>query len=130
MTKTKKCRTFKIFGSHGAVTIDGSGKVLNVDSYDRANPAYEDIASFDVQEYMDHYGVMEDTDILLIGFWTDCGKYVVPDEDRRYGWRGSVGADLVRLCESALAGERGWEKKMSKELKKARIAFHADLRIL
>ena len=67
-----------VSGSYGTLLVDATtGIVLqyNMDELD----SYADIVKFDVAEYAAYNGGMDDTDISLIGFWTDKGEYVPPD---------------------------------------------------
>ena len=44
---------------------------------------YPGIARFDIDEYRETYGVVEDTDILDIGYWTHSGLYEPAEPDFR-----------------------------------------------
>lgn len=86
-----------IAGSHGELLVSETGEVLQ---YQRARvgelwengvlqpptpptDSYEDIRAFDIAEYIQWWGEMDDTDILLIGYWTIDGNYTPPEEDAR-----------------------------------------------
>ncbi len=79
--------TILISGSYGHLTVDKeSGKVLNyLIEIGATGEEYADIERFDLEEYSKYYGKVEDTDIILIGFWTKDGNYEgVIDAERQY----------------------------------------------
>ena len=67
-----------VSGSYGTLLVDATtGIVLQCQ-----NDMYSAIVKFDIAEYAAYNGGMDDTDIVLIGFWTDNGKYVPPIRHR------------------------------------------------
>jgi len=85
---------YQITGSYGMLIVDDIGKVVecrdNADATDEDN--YRDIARVDVDEYAKHYGQMESTDILDIGYWNADGLYEPPEPD----FRTTVAADTKK----------------------------------
>jgi hypothetical protein len=86
-------REFNVTGNYGTLYADKATGLVTCyvgdgcDSNDAEGTAgYENIVRFDVDEYRKHYGEVQDTDILLIGFWyTEGGveKYAEPEHDYR-----------------------------------------------
>lgn len=75
-----------VYGSYGHLVVDeATGNVLEYVREDGATNEYADIVRFDLAEYAEYNGGLDDTDIVLIGFWTDAGKYCQPDYDDRKG---------------------------------------------
>lgn len=73
-------KTFKVDGSYGTLTIDDSGAILKRENEpeDDEESGYDNIERFDVQEYIQYNGRLDDTDILLIGYWNKDGSYEPP----------------------------------------------------
>lgn len=63
-------------GSHGSISYDKTGAVVGGDGY-------SDITRVDVAEYISYNGELDDTDILLIGYWTKDGNYEPPCHEHR-----------------------------------------------
>jgi hypothetical protein len=78
-----------VAGSYGTLLVDdATGNVLqyqnepnNVD--EGTPPDYRTIVRFDVAEYAEYNGGMDDTDILLIGYWLEDGTYEPPVHEER-----------------------------------------------
>lgn len=76
-----------VAGSYGTLLVDDvTGKVLQYQyCTDADSQEYADIVRIDVLEYCEYNGGMDDTDITLVGFWTEKGDYVPPDyTDRKH----------------------------------------------
>lgn len=78
-----------VAGSYGTLLVDDeTGMVLQYETVEGsgdAMQAYADIVRIDVLEYCEYNGGMDDTDITLVGFWTEKGDYVTPDyTDRKH----------------------------------------------
>lgn len=81
-----------VVGSYGTLLIDdATGNVLQYqnepDNVGDGGGDYRDIVRFDVAEYVQWNGKVDDTDILLIGFWLEDGTYE-PAEDHYRNSRG------------------------------------------
>lgn len=78
-------KTYSVTGSWGTLVVDVGGHVIEVLDNEDADEDnnYHDIAQVDVVEYAQHYGRMEDTDILLIGYWDSNGAYEEPEHSHR-----------------------------------------------
>jgi hypothetical protein len=75
-------KQYTAFGSHGHITYDATGLV--VDRYHNGSDEdYGDVARVDVAEYLAYNGELDDTDVLLIGWWTTDGKYEPPCQEHR-----------------------------------------------
>lgn len=74
--------TYTIQGSYGTFTVNEQGEILQIE-FDEDPGNYGDIVSFDTKEYIEHYGQMNDTDILLIGYTTKDGRYEPPVDEQR-----------------------------------------------
>jgi len=76
--------TYNVNGSHGTLVVDGAtGNVLQYLRNTATDVQYDNIAKFDIPEYVEYNGGMDDTDILLIGYWTKDGKYEPPVYEER-----------------------------------------------
>lgn len=72
-----------VTGSYGTLLVDdATGDVLQYDGGGDCDE-YKDIVRFDVAEYVEYNGGMDDTDILLIGYWTKDGVYEPPVHEER-----------------------------------------------
>ncbi len=77
-------KTFTISGSYGTFTINDAGQVLSlIDRPEEDDSNYAEIERFDVAEYIEYNGCLDDTDILLIGYWTRDGVYEPPVHEHR-----------------------------------------------
>jgi len=75
--------TFTIYGSHGTLTIDDHGTIIARNNDPHSDENYDFIERFDVDEYRKYAGKLEDTDILLIGYWCHDGAYEPAEEEHR-----------------------------------------------
>ncbi len=94
----------KIYSSHGEIKIDKCGNILEVqicchhnkiecDHCDFCKDFAVGSGVFDVQEYIEMYGQLDDSiDILDIGFIGKNGYYEPPCED----WRKEIKENLVK----------------------------------
>lgn len=72
-----------VAGSHGVLLVDdATGNVLQYKA-DDGSDHYRNIVRFNIPEYVEYNGGMDDTDILLIGYWTDTGYYEPPVVEER-----------------------------------------------
>lgn len=72
-----------VAGSYGTLLVDdATGNVLQYHSPDGSDE-YKDIARFNIPEYVEYNGGMDDTDIVLIGYWTESGQYEPPVYEER-----------------------------------------------
>ena len=76
-------QVYTIRSCHGEFQCDVAGFVTGRELKGSANRALLQLKRFDVAEYQWHYGKMEDTDILLIGYWLDDGTYEPPEHSHR-----------------------------------------------
>ena len=79
---------FYVYGSHGELTVDAdTGDVIELMDQTYDSEEYRDIVRFDVHEWRREYPTeaIEGTgmDILDIGFWTDTGEYIGPEQSWR-----------------------------------------------
>lgn len=66
-------KTATVWGNHGRLTIDETGKILS-------RTGYKNINRFNVHEFVQYYGGFYDSiDILSIGYWTNSGQYEPPE---------------------------------------------------
>ncbi len=73
---------FTVHGSWGDLIINSDGEILDRSGASEGQ-GYAGIQRFDVAEYVEHYGALDSTDILLIGYWLFDGTYEAPDEHFR-----------------------------------------------
>jgi hypothetical protein len=76
-----------VVGTYGKLFVDSAtGNVVEWRHEPGCGDEYSSIVRFDVDEYVAYYGAMDDTDILLIGFWNEDGSYeppVIEERERR-----------------------------------------------
>lgn len=86
----KANQRFYIHGSHGSLTINGYGDVLEYDDkHVSGYEGYGTIYRIDIPEYERYWGEpFCDADILDVGYWSSDAKYVPPVMD----WREEIKA--------------------------------------
>lgn len=94
---------FSVQGSHGRMICNPDGTIKSIDHEQEWTGEYDNIAKFDVDEYLRYNGELDHTDICLIGYWTKDGKYEPPEQDFRdaldndFGSEGFKAERLKRL---------------------------------
>jgi hypothetical protein len=80
-------QTFLVFSSGGSLKVDGqTGLVIECTTERNEDNELKQIVKFNLDEYKEHYRVVEipgDLDILDLGYWNKDGGYEKPVEDWR-----------------------------------------------
>lgn len=79
--------SIKIYSSHGELTINEQGEVIECDCDNCDDNCIDNIAKVDVEEWKKYHNVTElptdGIDILDLGYWTKDGRYDEPAHDWR-----------------------------------------------